>query len=116
MDNKWWGAVTVKLTRWEWAVTAAVLASGGGMIWGWWKEIPPVVPLFYSLPWGEEQLAGPIWLTLPLGLAVGMGLVVQVLTARIKKEAFLTAIILAGSIVSQIILGLAVVRIILLIT
>lgn len=97
-------------------VTAAVMAGGGGAIAGWWREIPPEIPLYYSKPWGQEQLASPVWLMLPLGLALGMGLLVQVLVLKIKRETFLTAIILAGTIVSQIILGLAVVRIILLVT
>ncbi len=34
-----------------------------------WSYLPPVVPLFYSLPWGEEQLVSPwglwgLWLGL----------------------------------------------------
>lgn len=33
------------------------------------KKLPPRVPLFYSLPWGEEQLAPTIALFfLPLGM------------------------------------------------
>lgn len=32
------------------------------------KRLPPLLPLFYSLPWGEEQLAGPTSLILlPFG-------------------------------------------------
>ena len=33
-----------------------------------WGKLPPQVPLFYSHPWGEEQLAKPIFLwILPTG-------------------------------------------------
>ena len=33
------------------------------------KNLPPQIPLFYSLPWGEEQLAPSIaLLLLPLGI------------------------------------------------
>ena len=33
------------------------------------KRLPPQIPLFYSLPWGEEQLAPSIaLLLLPLGI------------------------------------------------
>lgn len=33
------------------------------------KRLPPEIPLFYSLPWGEEQLAPSIaLLLLPLGI------------------------------------------------
>lgn len=32
-----------------------------------WKSLPPAVPLWYSRPWGEDQLAHPAWLfVLPL--------------------------------------------------
>ena len=27
-----------------------------------WRGLPPQVPLWYSQPWGEEQLANPGWL------------------------------------------------------
>jgi hypothetical protein len=27
-----------------------------------WFRLPPEVPLFYSLPWGEEQLVSPFFL------------------------------------------------------
>lgn len=29
-----------------------------------WKNLPPQVPVWYSQPWGEEQLAHPGWLFL----------------------------------------------------
>jgi len=29
-----------------------------------WRGLPPQVPIFYSLPWGEEQLGNPIFLFL----------------------------------------------------
>lgn len=37
-----------------------------------WRSLPPQVPLFYSRPWGEEQLASPqtLWLLPGLSLAV----------------------------------------------
>lgn len=32
------------------------------------KRLPPQVPLYYSLPWGDEQLASPLlFFLLPLG-------------------------------------------------
>ena len=36
-----------------------------------WKKLPPMVPLWYSLPWGDEQLAAPLWLIiLPMSCTV----------------------------------------------
>lgn len=40
-----------------------------------WPQLPPFVPLWYSLPWGNDQLAAPIWLfVLPLGSTIIFGL------------------------------------------
>lgn len=40
-----------------------------------WPHMPPLVPLWYSLPWGNEQLALPYWLiVLPLGSALIFGI------------------------------------------
>lgn len=40
-----------------------------------WQHLPPVVPLWYSLPWGTDQLAAPLWLlVLPLGSALIFGI------------------------------------------
>jgi len=37
------------------------------IVWQW-KHLPPSVPLWYSRPWGNDQLASPIWLfLLPVG-------------------------------------------------
>lgn len=29
-----------------------------------WNKLPPIVPLWYSKPWGVERLAHPLWLFL----------------------------------------------------
>jgi hypothetical protein len=33
-----------------------------------WNRLPPLIPLWYSKPWGADQLAHPLWLIiLPAG-------------------------------------------------
>lgn len=32
------------------------------MIGAYWKMLPPLVPLWYSRPWGSDQLAPPVFL------------------------------------------------------
>ncbi len=40
-----------------------------------WKKIPPEVPWFYSLPWGENQLMPKMGLPIVLGVgALGLSL------------------------------------------
>lgn len=39
----------------------AIIASFFVLLFSWFN-LPPEVPLFYSLPWGEEQLVSPLLL------------------------------------------------------
>jgi hypothetical protein len=48
-------------------VALFIIASIAVIVWRW-NRMPPLVPLWYSRPWGIDQLAQPIWLfLLPLG-------------------------------------------------
>jgi len=42
-------------------LTFIFLLAQLGLILFFWRKLPPEVPLFYSRPWGKEQLASP-WL------------------------------------------------------
>ncbi len=44
-----------------------ILLTAGLFIAFLWKRIPPEIPWFYSLPWGENQLMPKIGLPLILG-------------------------------------------------
>src|SRR3989344_3477940 len=33
-----------------------------GFLFFWWNQLPPQLPLFYSLPWGSDQLGTPLML------------------------------------------------------
>ncbi len=51
-----------------------------------WNKIPPQIPWFYSLPWGESQLmykSGLIWL---LGLTTIISFVTSYLPKWTKKD------------------------------
>ena len=41
-----------------------------------WGQLPPEVPLFYSLPWGEDQLTPPLTLI----LVISISLLIYILT------------------------------------
>ena len=55
----------------------------GGVMAIFWKILPPQLPWFYSLPWGEQKLASKLWIVSILG---GMVLVL-ILTRVIAKWA-----------------------------
>lgn len=60
-----------------------------------WNRFPPEVPLFYSQPWGEKILTGPIYiLILPLIVLAFMSLN-YFLILRVREELFLRRTITA---------------------
>lgn len=55
------------------AVLQLGLAFFGLQLLAWlffWKKLPPEVPLFYSRPWGQKQLVGPIILAILPGFSL----------------------------------------------
>lgn len=85
------------------AVTRVVLllffVSLIAILWRW-RSLPPQVPLFYSRPWGEEQLAHPAWLfLLPLSSLAwyGVNMLVAVYVAHefliFTQTLFLTSLV-----------------------
>lgn len=91
------------------AVTAVVVVGGLLVMYG--PSFPPQVPLWYSRPWGEDQLAPPTALWLVPGLIVLAAAAAAWGKSRLK-EPVLAALWLAAMLVVQLILALAAVRIV----
>lgn len=51
------------------AVLAQLIIGGGAIVW-FWRHLPPAIPLWYSRPWGEDRLASPWFLFVPLGASI----------------------------------------------
>ena len=60
-----------------------------------WTFLPPRVPFFYSLPWGEEQLARPAMLFLLPALGLAIFFINSLISAFLPKEEKLMKQILA---------------------
>lgn len=94
----------------------------GGLLAGaislliFWLRLPPEVPVFYSKPWGQEQLGQPIFLWLPLFLA-GLALLTNsILTSFLGENQFLKKALVIGAIVASFLASITVIRIIALIS
>ena len=77
------------------------------------RNLPPQVPLFYSIPWGVKQLV-PWWYLGILFLA-GFGLLILSLTISLlmqRKEGLLARIVMAGGTLGVILLSATAVKII----
>jgi len=51
-----------------------------------WQKLPPEIPLFYSRPWGKEQLVSPLWLFLLPILSFFVFLINSIISNFSNKE------------------------------
>jgi hypothetical protein len=108
--------IATKLAMAMLMVSAASVAVVLGISLVLWKEMPPQIPLFYSMPWGEEQLAAPIWLFLPLAISIIIGLATYwIFRLRLITDLILGNLIYAALMSTSLILLLGVIRILVII-
>lgn len=82
-----------------------------------WNDLPPQVPLFYSLPRGEEQLAIPMVLFLLPGLSVAIFLIHTISAALLYTNHKLAAqLLFANCSIAWIVLFITFVNILFLVT
>ncbi len=108
-------------TTWEyrWATNAVVsqFLIGSAVIAWYWRSLPPQVPLWYSKPWGDERLASPWFLFLPLVSAVVIYLVNLTAVVRFAdNHPMFARVLLLTSILISILSGFMVIRIVTLIS
>ena len=81
-------------------VIVATLILGGYVGLFLRDKLPPQIPLFYSRPWGEEQLATPSYLVIPLALIVLCGGIFLV-AKKIVADRTLKRLVLGGIVVIE---------------
>lgn len=93
-------------------ITTIVAAVGLGSLAIFYKNLPPLVPLFYTLSWGDDQIVAKPWLFLLPGLTIVAGLLAALLISKVKLERLLLYICLGSLWVFEVIVMLGLVRII----
>lgn len=58
----------------------------GGVLALFWNRLPPQLPWFYSLPWGEKQLVYKMWLVWILGGMEGILFLTRVIANWAGKD------------------------------
>lgn len=81
-----------------------------------WTKLPPQVPLFYSKPWGEEQLMPPVFLLLPLALSGFFLLANTFFISLLPENIFLRRALILAAAASSILASITVIRILFLIS
>lgn len=93
-----------KLQLWQIRLSVMVVVIQAGLLAVYWRSLPPEIPLFYSRPWGNEQLGSLQWLIMPpvLSGVVGIGAAMVANTLK-KDEKLLGGIIMITAMVIQVI-------------
>ena len=82
-----------------------------------WQRLPPEVPLWYSRPWGENQLAHPLWLfLLPLGSVFWFMVSLLCSVYLTKDHLTFTQILFLSTVVTSMLSCITLVQIVFLIT
>lgn len=76
-------------------VTLLLIILSGIYIAVIYRELPPIIPLFNQLPWGEERLSERIGIFLPLAFIVCAFVINSLIATMIHKSLPLVARILA---------------------
>lgn len=80
-----------------------------------WRQLPPQIPLFYSLPWGIEQLGSPLGLLLfPLSTLIAI-LLIFLTKKFLEKELVLLLIVSFAEVLYAFMACLSLIKIILLV-
>jgi len=80
-----------------------------------WNRLPKQVPLYYSRPWGEDQLVEPGLLFLPFGFSLLILLINFTWSKFWGKNELLSAILLVTALLSVFLSTIAIIKIIILI-
>jgi len=109
-----WSRTSGVIFVWQGVLAIAVSVMVGGIVGIMGKSLPSQIPLFYSQPWGEEQLAAPWQMVWPVGISwIAWG--ISWISSRLAKENILSTFVAGTGLVSQFIILLGLVRIVMIV-
>lgn len=92
------------------------ILSMGLLLWRW-HMLPPMVPLWYSRPWGADQLTSPYWLLiLPLASLLLYGINFLVSMYVMAEYLIFTQMLFLSSLVVSLLSFVALMKILFLVT
>lgn len=96
-------------------VSLVLIASQLGLIIFSYAKLPPQIPLFFSRPWGEQQLVQPLLIIiLPIFSLVFLIINSLIASMFLDKEKFLSQILTFGAALFSLFNSIALIKIILL--
>ncbi|OGD71064.1 hypothetical protein A3A84_00920 [Candidatus Collierbacteria bacterium RIFCSPLOWO2_01_FULL_50_23] len=85
----------------------ALILVGGSFLFFFWTKLPPQMPWFYSLPWGEIQLIPKLWFGVGFLILTTISTVNYFVSEKLDKKDSVAALVVAGASLLLIILYLA---------
>lgn len=100
----------------KWTLIPGLLLPSASLILSlfFWHSLPPEIPLFYSRPWGQEQLASPFLLIIPFALGASF-LIISFIFFKSVEDIFLKKILMVGGSIAATLIAITILRIIFLI-
>lgn len=74
-----------------------LILAGGTSLLFFWAKLPPQLPWFYSLPWGENQLIPKAWFGVGLAVLSLIVLVNYFVARRLNKKDEVVAMVVDGA-------------------
>lgn len=74
-----------------------LILSGGMTLLFFWIKLPPQLPWFYSLPWGENQLISKRWFGFGLVVLALVALVNYAIARHLDKKDVVVALVMEGA-------------------
>jgi hypothetical protein len=79
-----------------------------------WFKLPPKIPLFYSRPWGKDQLAAKLWFLILIFLSFFMVVLnLRLASIFLKKEVLLAKILVWITVILTLLISTTVIRVLL---
>ena len=75
----------------------SLILSGGVTLLFFWDKLPPQLPWFYSLPWGENQLISKMWFGFGLVALALIALVNYAIAKHLDKKDAVAAMVMEGA-------------------
>lgn len=91
--------ITDKISKLSFRLTLLFLVIQAFVLLSSWRFLPPKLPLFYSRPWGEEQLIGATGLWLIPGLSLAVFLVNRACSSLTGEESLAKQTLAVGSLI-----------------
>jgi hypothetical protein len=96
-------------------VGIAIILIAVAAIAVFWSKLPPQIPLFFSKPRGETQLAPTYMIFIPLGISLILLFINSIFSQALNNFSLLRQMIILGAVTGCILAAITVIRIILLV-